>query len=87
MCARAICEQMRYQIVRGKRKRMRITKITVKAGITRCRDFQTVRYELEEEVEIDETDDLKAIIDEVKLDLFTQVNQATVKALKNVMAN
>jgi len=66
---------------------MRITKITVKAGITRCRDFQTVRYELEEEVEIDETDDLKAIIDEVKLDLFTQVNQATVKALKNVMAN
>ena len=71
----------------GRQKAMRITKVTVKAGISRCKDFQTVKYELEEEVEINENDDLKAIIDEVKKDLFTQVNQATIKGIKNVLAS
>ena len=66
---------------------MRITRVTVKAGISRCKDFQSVKCEIEEEVELDENDDRQSIIDQVKNDLFTRVNQATIKGLKNILAS
>ncbi len=66
---------------------MRITRVTVTAGISRCKDYQTVKCELQEEVEIDEGDDCQAIIKDVKNDLFNQVNLATIKGLKNVLAS
>ncbi|MGI4790172.1 MAG: hypothetical protein ACRYFS_15130 [Janthinobacterium lividum] len=62
-----------------------ITKtITVTAAITRSRDFQTVRYELTEGLEIEPGDDRDEVIEATRKRLFAEVNDFTDRAISHI---
>ena len=63
---------------------MKTKTITVTAGITRSRDYQTVRYELSEALELEIGDDPEMVIEEARQRLFAEVNAVTERAIARI---
>ena len=60
---------------------MKTTTITVTAGITRSRDYQTVRYEIAEGLELEAGDDRDEVIEATRRRLFAEVSAAAERAI------
>ena len=58
--------------------------ITVMAGITRSRDYQTVRYELSEGIELETGDNPDAVVEETRKRLFSKVNAVAERAITHI---
>ena len=60
---------------------MKTKTITVTAGITRSRDYQTVRYEIAEGLELEAGDDRDEVVEATRRRLFTEVSAAAERAI------
>ena len=64
---------------------MKTEKITVAVSITRSYDYQSTRYELTEEVVLDEGDDRDQAILETRNRAYKEVMEATNKAYDKIL--
>ena len=58
--------------------------ITVTAGITRSRDYQTVRCKLSEGIELETGDNPYAVIEETRRRLFAEVSAVVERAITHI---
>jgi len=63
----------------------KVRSISVTVGFTRSYDYQTVRYELSETIDLEEGDDAEAVIAEVRADLAKQVSEYTQGRLRELV--
>ena len=63
---------------------MKTKTITVTAGITRSRDYQSVRYELTEGLEIEAGDNVHETIEATRRQLFAEVNEVAERAITHI---
>ncbi len=63
---------------------MKTKTITVTAGITRSRDYQTVRYELSEGLDLETGDNPDAVIEETRKRLFAEVSDFAERAITHI---
>lgn len=63
---------------------MKTTSITVTAGISRSRDYQTVRYELSEGMELDPGDNADEVIEVTRRRLFAEVSAVAERAITQI---
>lgn len=68
----------------GQEASMKTKTITVTAGITRSRDYQTVRYELSEGIELETGDNPDEIIEATRKRLFTEVSEVAERAIVHI---
>lgn len=60
---------------------MKTKTITVTAGITRSRDYQSVRYEIAEGLELEADDDRDDVIEATRRRLFAEVSATAERAI------
>ena len=63
---------------------MTVRLITVKAGITRSAKYQSVSYEVTEQVELAEGEDRDEAVKEIRQRLFASVDEVTMRGIVRV---
>jgi len=63
---------------------MTVRSITVKAGITRSAKYQSVSYEVTEQVELAEGEDRDEAVKEIRQRLFASVDEVTMRGIVRV---
>ncbi len=65
---------------------MKTERITISFEIARSRNYQTVKFGLAEEVQLDEGEDRDAVVKAVRKRLFSEVNDTAEKAIAHINA-
>ena len=60
---------------------MTVRSVTVRAAITRSANYQSITFEIAEQVDLAEGEDRDAVIKEVRQRLFTDVDEYTMRGI------